>query len=338
MNTLRISALALAMTPLMAVAQNNVTVYGRIDLSVDSTKTGSTSLYQVRDNASRLGFRGTEDLGNGLKAVFGLEMGVSADTGASTNPTYRNSFVGLVGSFGSVALGRLDSANPTKSPIYSLITGNTDAVIHDAGATAIGTRVLNARNRTSNAIGYASPTIGGATFRARYYLNGFGLTEAPAGPVRHESDVKQLDLGIDYKVGDLGLGVAYARDSKHGGLLANDFKNKVMVVASYDFGVASAYGLYGRDTYNNTAGRRDDVDFWLVGSSVPLGKGKLTANYMERDVQSDINGVLKKFQVGYGYKLSKRTTVYALYDRDDPNSNVANNVIRNFSAGIQHNF
>lgn len=332
------SSFVLSLSPLAAHAQSNATVYGRIDLSVDATKTGPNSRTQVRDNASRLGFRGTEDLGGGLKAAFGLEMGISADTGATTTPSFRNSYVGLTGSFGAVALGRLDSANPTKSPIYSLITAHTNAVIHDAGATAIGTRVLNARNRTSNSIGYASPAMGGATFMARYYFNGNGLAETAAGPVRSESDVKQLDLGVNYKVGALGLGVGYGQDSKHGGLLANDFSKKWTLVAGYDFGKAKAYGVYGRDNYNNTATTRNDVNFWLLGASVGIGQGKLIANYMEREVQSDRNGTLKKFQIGYGYKLSKRSTLYALTDRDDPNSNRANDVIRNFSVGIQHNF
>ncbi len=332
------SSLVLALSPLAALAQNSVTVYGRIDLSVDSTKTGSTSQLQQRDNASRFGFRGPEDLGNGLKTIFGLEMGLNADTGAATTPTYRNSFIALTGKFGAVAAGRLDSANPTKSPIYSLITTHTDFVIHDAGATAIGTRVLNARNRTSNSIGYASPELGGATFRARYYLNGNGLAESAAGPVRSESDVKQLDLGVSYKVGALGLGAGYGQDRKSGGLLANDFDKKWMLVAGYDFGMLNTYGIYGRDTFKNTATTRNDVNFWLLGASVDLGLGTLTANYMERDVQKDKSGTLKKLQAGYSYKLSKLTSVFALYDRDDPNSNASNDVIRNFSVGIQKNF
>jgi predicted porin len=338
MNLLRTSSLVLAWAPLAALAQSAVTVYGRLDVSLDNTKTGPTSLSQQRDNASRLGFRGVEDLGSGLKAAFGLEMGLSADSGASTTPPYRHSYVGLIGGFGAVALGRLDSGNPTRSPIYSLITQNTDFVIHDAGAPAIGTRVLNARNRTSNAIGYISPEFGGATFMARFYLNGFDVATTTAGPVRSEWDIKQLDLGVNYKVGNLGLGAGFSKDSKTGGLTDNNFSKKGMLVAAYDFGSVNAYGLVGRDTYKGTATTREDVDFWLLGASVDIGSGKLTANYMERDVQADRDGTLKKFQVGYGYRLSKRTQVYALYDRDDPNSNAQDDLIRNVSVGIQHNF
>lgn len=139
-------------------------------------------------------------------------------------------------------------------------------------------------------------------------------------------------------MGGLGLGLGFAKDRKTGGLANNDFDQKWMLVAGYDFGSVNAYGIYGRDDYKNTATSRDKVDFWLLGASVEIGLGKLTANSMERDVQTEKKGTLKKFQVGYAYRLSKRTQVYALYDRDDPNSNKPNDVIRNCSVGMQHNF
>lgn len=334
MNIERIAGLALGLVlaPMAALAQGAVTVYGRIDLGVDNTKTGPNTVTQVRDNASRLGFRGVEDLGGGLRAAFGLEMGLGADAGTLTTPVFRNSYVGLLGRFGAIALGRLDSANPTRSPIYSLITQNTKFVIHDAGATAIGTRVLNARNRTSNSLGYISPPIGGATFMARYYLNGNEV----AGIA--ESDLRSIDLGLNYKAGGFGGGIGYAKDSRKGGLAANAFEEKVMAVGGYDFGGVTAYGVYGRDSFNATATTRSDVDFWLVGAQWESGASRVIANYMEREVQGDPNGTLKKFQAGYGHRLSKRTTVYVIYDRDDPNSNRPNDVIRNYSVGIQHNF
>ncbi len=332
MKKLCIPAVVLALAPLAAMAQGSVTVYGRLDVSVDDTKTGKDTVTQMRDNASRLGFRGVEDMGGGLKAAFGLEMGLNVDTGTPTSPVYRNSYVALLGGFGAIALGRLDSANPTRSPIYSLITQNTDFVIHDAGATAVGTRIHNARNRTSNSLGYITPEFGGATFMARYYLNGSDVANVA------ESDIKQLDVGLNYKAGGLGMGIGFSKDSVAGGLKDNNFSRKATVVAGYDFGFVRPYASYGRDEYKATATSRKKVDYWLLGASFKFGSSKIIANYMERDVQSDRNGTLKKFQAGYAYQLSKRTTLFALVDRDDPNSNKTNDVIRNFSAGIQHNF
>ena len=332
------ASLLLALMPLAGWAQTTVTVYGRADVGIDSTKTGSDSIVQMRDNASRFGFRGVENLGDGMRAMFGIEAGVSLDTGAATTPMYRNSYAALGGSFGTVAVGRLDSANPTGSPLYSLVTRNTAFVVHDAGATATGTRVLNARNRTSNSIGYSSPDLGGATVMARYYFNGFDVPITTTGPIKSESDIKQLDLGVNYKMGPLGLGVGYGQDSVAGGLANNNFDKKAMAVLAYDFGGVKTYGIYGRDLYKNTATTRRDVNFWLLGVNYEAGTNSVTANYMQRAVQADVKGTLKKFQIGYAYKMSKRTQVYAIYDRDDPNSNVSNDVIRNVSFGIRHDF
>lgn len=327
-----------ALSPLAAVAQSGVTVYGRIDLSVDSQKTGPTSLVQMRDNASRLGFRGVEDLGGGLKAVFGLEMGLAADTGASTNPMFRNSYVGLTGAFGAFAMGRLDSANPTRSPIYSTLLANVDVVVHDAGAPALSS-LFDTRNRSSNSIGYASPNLGGATLMARYRMNGDNVAESTAGPIRFESDIKQYDLGVSYKLGGLGLGAGYAKDSRRAPLPANTFDDKKMLMASYNFNFMKIYGAYGVDSYKNfTATSRDEVEFFYVGASFPIGAGKLVANYGEREVQADKTASLEKISIGYEYDLSKRTKVFGLYDRQDPNSRASNDAIRNLSFGIQHNF
>lgn len=342
LSSLSFAVACAAGAPLAAVAQSTVTIYGRLDTSLESTKTGLLTQTQVRDNASRFGFRGTEDLGGGLNAVFGLEMGFASDTGAATTPAYRNSYVGLTGGFGAVAVGRLDSANPTGSPIYSLITRHTEFVIHDAGATAIGTSVLNSRNRESNAIGYISPKFGDIVFRARYYMNGEGVAEVPAGPVRFESDIKQTDLSLSYGEGKgpFGLGVAYGQDKRNGGATLNTFKDKWMLVGSYDFGIVRAWAIAGRDNYQGGPTTRSQVNIRLVGASVKVGNSdsKVIANYMTRDVQNDRNGTLKKFQVGYAHPLSKRSMLYAFYDRQDPNSRLPNDTIRSVGVGIQHNF
>ncbi len=340
--------MALGSMPVVAqsnIPQSSITIYGRIDLSYDNSttdnpKSGSMHSAQIRDNASRWGIRGVEDLGGGLKVLFGYEFGSAAD--ANEQMSNRNSYVGISGGFGAVAMGRLDSSNPTKSPIYSLVTQNVDFVIHDAGATAIGTKVLNARNRTSNSIGYISPKFKGLTFMARYYYNGNDLKDQSVDPksqIESERDLKQMDLGLSYQNGAFALGVGYGQDSWSGGLPDNAFDKKAVITTSYDFGVVNTYALYGRDVYNGTAKTRDDVDYWLVGASVPVSaNGKVTANYMQRDVQKDRDGVLKKFQIGYGYKLSKRTTLYVLHDREDPNSNESHDLTKIYSVGMQHNF
>lgn len=335
-----IAAAACAALPMAAAAQSSVTIYGRLDTSLDSVKTGSQSSTQMTSNASRLGFRGVEDLGDGLKAMFGLEFGVSSDTGAASTPAFRNSYVGLSGGFGALAIGRLDSAAPTRTPLYALVTRHTEFVVHDAGATAVGTSILNARTRESNAIGYASPIVGNTVLRAGYYLNGDGIAEAANTPVRFEGDYKQADLSLSYGEGSgpLGLGVGYGQNKKRGGALVNDVKDKWMAVASYDFGAVRAWLLFNRDNTQAGPTSRSKTDVHYVGASWDLGNGKLVGNYMTKDVQTDRNAKLKRYQLGYLYNLSKRTNVYTFLDRSDPNNRVANDVVRAVGAGIQHNF
>lgn len=324
------SGLLFALTP-QAMAQAQI--YGQVRMTVNSVKTGNGGeLKELRDTASRLGFKGGEDLGGGLRASFGLEMGVEADTGASTVPAFRNSYVALHGGWGAVALGRLDSANPTGSPLYSQVTAITSFAPNDAGATAIGTSMLNARNRTSNSLGYVSPTWGGFDVRARYYLRG----TAPTADV--ENGAKSLDLGLNYAAGPLRAGAGFARDSRPGGLRPNEFSTKWQAGMRYDFGAIEPYVLLGRDTFQNTAATRHDVNFWIVGAKYSQNAHAVVLNLLQRDVQASPTGKRKRVQLAYTYALSKRTELQAFYDRDGIDSSKSNVAVRAIGAGIRHNF
>jgi len=326
--------------PISAAAQSSATIYGRVDTSIDNVKTGSDSLTQMTSNASRVGFRGEETLGSGLRALFGIEMGVSSDTGAGSTPALRNSYVGLAGDFGVVAAGRLDSAAPTRTPLYALVTRHTEFVIHDAGATAVGTSILNARTRVSNAVGYASPIFSNLVFRAGYYLNGDGLPEAPNTPIRYEGDYKQADMSLSYGEGGgpLGLGIGYGQNKRRGGALINDVEDKWMAVASYEIGKFRAWALFNRDNTRPGPTSRSNTDVHYIGASWDVSNGKIVGNYMVKDVQTDRDAKLRRFQVGYLHNLSRRTKLYTFLDRSDPNNRVGNDVIRAAGVGIQHNF
>ena len=317
-----------------ACAAQSVTIYGRLALTVNQIETGnSAKLSELRDNASRLGFRGVEDLGGGLQASFGLEMGFSADTGLLTNPNYRNSYVALRGGWGTVALGRLDSANPTGSPLYSQIVDLTHFAPNDAGATATSTSMQNARNRTSNSIGYASPAWSGLSLRARYYYRGAGTT------AELENAARSLDLGLDYKVGDFKLALGYAKDTRRGGLANNEFDDKWQAGVNYKIWQGwEVYLLGGVDRYNNTSTRRRDVQYTLLGTSFSQGQHKVVFNLFERDVQSSLTGERKRIQLSYQYFLSKRTDLQAFYDRDGIDSSRSNVRVRALGMGIRHNF
>ena len=330
MSAIALGGLLAAVAAPQALGQS-AQVYGQVRLTVNSIK-GAADKEELRDNASRLGFRGTEDLGGGLAAAFGLEMGVDADTGASTAPAFRNSYVALKGAFGTVALGRLDSANPTGSPLYSQVTAITSFAPNDAGATAIGTAILNSRNRTSNSIGYASPNWGGFSVRTRYYLRGAAATPDV------ENGGKSLDLGLNYAAGALRAGVGFAKDTRSGGLATNEFDHKWQAGLRYGFGAIEPYALFGRDSYNNTATTRRDVDYWIVGAKYSQNAHAVILNLMKRDVQTSLTGERKRWQLAYTYALSKRTELQAFIDRDGVDSSRSNVAIRAVGAGIRHDF
>jgi predicted porin len=319
--------------PALASAQSSVQVNGQVRLTVNRISVdGGNSFTELRDNASRLGFRGTEDLGGGLRAVFGLELGYGADTGEMGSPAYRHSYVGLTGRFGALTLGRLDSGSPSGSPLYSQVTAITSFAPNDAGATAIGTSMLNARNRVSNAIGYATPNMGGFVGRARYYLRGAGTgTEA-------EDDARSLDLGLNYANGPLKLALGYGKDERSTALKAAEFDDKWQAGVRYDFGLLAPYALVGVDRFAQKAGNRRSVRYWIAGVEASVDAHAVVFNLLGRQVLANPNGERRKAQLGYMYKLSKRTELQAFVDVDDADSSKPNNRTRAIGTGIKHVF
>lgn len=329
-----LSALACLTLGSSASLAQNVTIYGRMVMSANQVDTGGVrKVTELRDNASRLGFRGVEDLGGGQAAVYGLEMGISADSGLSNDPAFRNSYVGLRGNWGTLALGRLDSANPTGSPIYSQIIALTHFAPNDAGATATSASMQNARNRTSDSIGYASPKLGNFLVRARWYQRGAGTAAEP------EDAARSFDLGLDYGAGDLKAAIGFSKDRRRGGLANNEFDDKWQ--AGVNYMVQKGWDLYavtGVDRYKNTATTRRDVNYAVLGTSYTHGQHKVVFNLMQRDVQSSRTGVRKRQQLSYQYFLSRRTDLQAFYDRDGIDSSRSNVRVRAIGMGIRHNF
>ena len=331
---LALTALAcLALGGATAAAQT-VTLYGRIAVTANQIQTGSTTkLVELRDNASRFGVRGVEDLGGGMQALFGMEMGFSADNGAQNDPLFRNTYVGLRGGWGTVALGRLDSANPTGSPLYSQIVSLTSFAPNDAGATATSTSMQNARNRTSNSLGYASPTWSGFDVKARYYLRGAGTT------AEAEDAARSLDVGLNYQTGNLKAGLGYAKDSRRGGLANNEFADKWQAGLNYRLWDGfELYALGGVDRYKNTTTRRRDVKYSILGTTYVQGPHRVVFNLMQRDVQASLTGDRKRVQLSYQYFLSKRTDLQAFIDNDGIDSSKSNVRVRAIGMGMRHNF
>lgn len=318
-----------------SASADKLTAYGQIRLTLNHLQSGADTRKELRDNASRFGVRGSETLGQGLTALFGLEMGLSADTGAFADPKvpYRNAYVALRhAGWGTLALGRLDSANPTGSPLYSQVTALTRFAPNDAGATAIGTSMLNARNRVSNAVGYQSPRWGGVDLRLRGYLRGAG-TEAES-----EQSARSLDAGLNYTQGPLQLALGWGRDQRGGGLRANEFDGKWQLGGAWDAGGWSVYALAGQDRYRPGPHARRRVDYQLLGSSLKSGPHQWVLNLMWRDGASDRHGPRRRQQLGYQYRLSKRTELQAYLDHDGIDARKTGVALRAIGAGMRQDF
>lgn len=290
-----------------ASAQSSVTVYGRVDLSL-ARNLGSDDLVMQNGSGSRLGFRGVEDLGGGLKAFFTIEHRFNADTGVLTNAAkfwHGRSIVGLQGGWGSITLGREYSPAFFKSQLPADPWG-WDTVA--ANNTITGGGIAPVRNDNSITYDFAA---GGLQVGAQVALKEAG-------------DKHGFGLGARYAAGPLAVGFGYDRP-------VNSVKtNWTTIDGSYDLGAVKLGALFGT---GKRAGAK--IRGWLLTATAPIGGGELRASFGElRNRTADIKES-RQFGLGYHYPLSKRTTIYA--DLVNDNKRV-NDHKTGFDIGLKHNF
>ena len=299
-------ALAVLAASGAAMAQSSVTLYGVLDTGLTYSK-GEESVYgmtHVGGNVnSRLGFRGVEDLGNGLKATFNLEAGMGVDDGnnymdkdSNGMAFRRTSTVGLAGNFGEVRLGRMLTSS-------YLAVSRYDAF----GDTGIGASLAwnipqtGYAPRTENAISYTSPNFSGFKIGAEY---GFGEKQKAR-------DSRYFGMGATYDNGPLSLGLGYDRlnsNTMDGLLAASDLKT-VHLGGAYNFGVAKLMAFYKQSKVSNAP----KFKTFGLGVSAPVGAaGEVRASYNNYKI-SDDNGKADQLSLGYVHNLSKRTALYGTY-------------------------
>ncbi|WP_068636918.1 porin [Thauera butanivorans] len=329
----KLIALAIAgLVSAPAFAQSNVTIYGVADAYVGFGKHGENDFRGVGDgglSGSRLGFRGTEDLGNGLKAVFVLEQGFDIGSGNDQiggKAQSRQAFVGLSGGFGTVSLGR------QYAPGYFF---NYDAL---AGAAISPQSILSSQSgmtitpntpaRWSNSVAYTG-SFSGLTARAIYSTGtdytenalGAGFGARPAIELGEKpSDDDAYGLSLDYANGPLKVGGVYQVVKNDYAVAGLDDKQKEWGLgASYDFGVVSLHASY--QSVDNIYGAKDeDADLWQVGLIVPVGAaGNVHVAYGQTklDWSDGSDDKVKSYTLAYTHALSKRTTAYAAFNRTD---------------------
>jgi predicted porin len=309
-----------------AWAQSNVTVYGVVDAGLSfehGAKAGPiTKVTGGAESGSRIGFKGTEDLGGGNSALFLLESGIQADTGVSGQGGVlfgRQAFVGLGSTtYGTVTLGRQYAPHYLAAVFADPFT---------SGTSADEKNLINAVSnggRMDNSVKYASAVFHGLSAEL-VYAAGEVAGNAAAGSAR--------GFVVAYSGGPLAVRLAYHDKSNDTATTSLASARNSLLAATYTFSVAKLYAAYGVNqgplsstlrNANNPFGyarapaaatvTRDSTDS-LLGLSVPLGAHTLLASWIHKNDKEAANQDADQFGLGYRYNLSRRTDVYTIYAR-----------------------
>ncbi|MGJ3703419.1 porin [Variovorax sp. AFSI2.2] len=323
----------------VASAQSSVTLFGVVDASISHYETSSRSLITGSSfkqsqtalansgyNSSRLGFRGTEDLGGGLAASFWLESPMSNDDGASSTGISfsRRSTVSLSGGFGEVRLGR------DYTPTFW-----NDTVFDPFGTNGVGTNVINSSHsailtglglpsdsnyvRANNTIGYfLPPNLGGFYGQVQYGLH----ENVKTSGVQVSKTGRYVGGRVGYANGPLDVGLAYGKsDVFNNGAGTGIDARTLNLGASYDFGVVKLFTELSRVTnefYASQLGsEKIGLNGFLIGATAPVGAGLIRVAYSQAKANFDGNDDprSRKFAIGYVHNLSKRTALYTTVAR-----------------------
>ena len=288
-----------------AYAQSQVTLFGVLDEAARYVKNGDLkqkSLVSGGINTSRLGVRGTEDLGDGLKAGFWLETGLNPDSGTQSDGTRfwnRRSTVSLIGNFGEVRLGRDFTPTYTGYSDYDPF-GDNGVAASSKFDSSLGT-ARDTGTRADNQIAYFTPSNLGGFYGRASVASG----EGTAGK-------KYVGGRAGYAAGPLDVSASYGQTTVTAISNGDDKFKTADFGASYDFGVVKAMGYY---TQSKFAAQK--IATYSLGAIVPVGLGQIKAAYTHANasgtnatgVSVDANDA-NQFALGYIYNLSKRTAVY----------------------------
>jgi len=339
--------MALACASAFAVtanAQSTLTTYGIVDMGlvVDNGAASVEKLASGVQSGTRLGFKGTEDLGNNMKALFVLETGIAADAGGFNQGAgfARQSFVGLQSDVGTLTLGRqytpfFLALNGVADPFASGLAGNAQNLIPHSGI------------RMNNALKYVTPIFSGVSAEVAYGFgeNTFGI----------DRNGRNVGGSIGYSDGALNIRIAHHRTNETPGssiittTIGSLRDTSTMLAANYNFQIAKVFAAFSDNdlqiaTTSPAKGKSRDL---LIGVSVPYGNHTFIASYINKDGRSALNQDANQFGLGYTYALSKRTNIYAAWATIDNKRGATYTVGNNsevgtgdkaFNLGVRHTF
>jgi predicted porin len=332
MNKKIIAAAIAASIVAPAAMASDVVVYGKVRQAVDIVDMGTVDNIQINDRTSRLGFKGSEDLGNGLKAIFGMEFGVAIsgsngngiETGAKnefspSSPVFggRNAFVGLAGDFGTVLVGRHD--HPLK-----MSTGKLDLFADTIADNNQGFTEGLTDLRADGTVAYVSPNFSGFTFAGAMVPgennNADGIADA-------------YSIAGMYDNGGLYLSAAYEEgDSALDGVGSPVDYEQTRIGAGYTMD-AFHVNVVWADTDNAAAATT--TESWVVSGSFTMGNNVLKAKYFDVD-NSVVNTDRDGWALGAEHNFSKRTNAGLYYVSSDSEAAASDGDV--FSLQMNHSF
>jgi predicted porin len=327
MQVKRLAAALVALAPLYAAAQSNVTLYGLLDGAIESVDAGGsigrhTNVQSGNQSGSRFGFRGAEDLGMGVKAIFNLEAGVAVDTGAqdAAGLFQRRAVVGLEGDFGTLTLGR------EYSPLAN-IAGATDELGQGFyGNNLSSFSATRATRRLSNSINFKSASFSGVDVMFAYSAGENNTVGQASGNL--------IAWGAEFKQGGLYVGGAY---QTHKAAVAGDTK-EYGLGAGYTFAELGGFEIKGNYITVDPIGASNNYKQYNLGAGYPFGASKFYVNLQQSKMDSGAKGTA--VALAYSYSLSKRTNLYASYARMNNNGtgaftlNSGSNTVTPAGAGV----
>ena len=319
-----------------ASAQSSVTLYGKVDLGLTMDSGGpagkSIRLDSGVTGGSRIGFKGVEDLGGGLKAAFQLETGYCADSaaGAPNFCTGSNQFMGrqahgdLTGAFGAISAGRQYSLGfnnlSTIDPFGTGFAGQVNNIVDPSGI------------RLNNSVTYSTPNMGGFV----------GSAEVAFGEQTGNWQAnRETGAGLTYASGPAYLGFTFYDVGNANGNGAA--RKNYLFGGTYDFGVVKLHALVQKSTGPSTL----DVLDLMGGVTVPIAGGNLMASYIHHNDRTLSDKDASQIGVGYIYPLSKRTSVYTAFGKINNlhgavftvgNATATGTGNKAFNLGVVHNF
>jgi predicted porin len=350
------AAAAFASAPVMA--QSNVSVYGVIDQAITTQSQASggsvSSLLGSGYTTERLGFKGSEDLGNGLKANFMLETGFNSANGYQDAQFWqRTSTVGLSGAnWGSVNFGR------QYTPVFSVQA--TNDLFRVAGVGSIYSLTNTGVTRSSNSIRYDSPDMSGFSLAAMYSMGDTGTGHVSTGGPLTAPLVgtfpknlgRNAGFNVKYANGPLLLMAGYNKLYETALDVNNQWNSQktTAVTGSYDFKVVAIQAGWQENKIDDN---QADMTVWNVGGVVPVfGADSVKLQYSDRHDKLNSSDDSKLTAIGYVHPMSKRTTLYATYAKMKNDNNAKQGLIfgtpglditpgyspDGFQLGLSHNF